>query len=126
MAKTKQRRPDRPKRPPRQLSAAPNLDYVEVEEGQEEQPEPERLLLFTWKEKEYFVEAPEPTVILEVLEVAADKSDIGAMGYMLKKSIGDENYKVLKQIPNLSNDEMNQIFDRAMDFMMGQIGELGN
>lgn len=127
MAKTKQRRADRPKRPPRALPEAPNLDFVEVEEGEEaEQPEPAKELLFTWKDTPYYMTAPEPTVVMDLLEAAADRSDIGAMGYLLRLAIGPENWRVLKSIPGLKNEELNQVFNRAMEFTMGSIGELGN
>lgn len=125
--KSKQRRPEKPRRPQRDLPPPLDLDYVEVEEGQEVQaPEPQKELLFTWKEKPYYMIMPEPTSVMDILEAAADRSDIGAMGYLLRMAIGPENWRVMKSIPGLTNEEMNQIFDRAMTFMMGSIGELGN
>lgn len=127
MAKQKQRRPEKPKRPARQLPAPLDLDFVEIEEGQEvEQPEPVKELLFTWKEKPYYMTRPEPAAVMDILEAAADRSDIGAMGYLLRLSIGPDNWKVLKNIPGITNDELSQVFDRAMEFTMGSIGELGN
>jgi hypothetical protein len=127
MAKNRQKRPDRPRRPTRELPAPLDLDYIEVEEGQEvEAQEPEKELLFTWKGKDYFMVQPEPTAVMDILEAAAERSDIGAMGYLLKLAIGPENWKVLKSIPNLKNEELSQVFNRAMEFTMGSIGELGN
>lgn len=123
--KSKQPRRDKPRRPPQELPAALDLDYTEVEEGEEEQ-EPKKELLFRYKGKDYYMVQPEHTVVMDIMEAAADRSDIGAMGYMVRLAIGPENWRVLKNIPNLKNEEMNQIFDRAMTFMMGSIGELGN
>lgn len=126
MAKTKQKRPDKPRRPQREMTAPVDLDYVEVEEG-EEPKEPVKELLFTWKGKDYFMEAPDATVMLELFEAAAERGDMAAMGLMLKRAIGEENYAVLKRIPDLTNEELNKVASRAMDFAMSTMDDaLGN
>lgn len=128
MAKTKKPRSNKPKRPPRQLTEAVDLDFQEVEEGEEDkEQEPVREKLFTWKGKEYFMEAPDATVMLDLFEAAAERGDMAAMGVMLKRAIGEENYRVLKSIPDLTTDELNKVASRAMDFAMSQMDEaLGN
>lgn len=125
----KKKREDKPRRPVRQLAEAVDLDYVEVPDGEEdaEEPEPIKEKLFTWKGKDYYMVAPDATVMLELFEAAAERGDMAAMGLMLKRAIGEENYRVLKSIPKLSNDELNQVASRAMDFAMSQMDEaLGN
>lgn len=125
----KKARKDRPKRPSRQLTEVIDLDFVEVPEGEEDKADQEPLkeLLFKWKGKDYFMVAPDATVMLELFEAAAERGDMAAMGFMLKRAIGEENYQVLKQIPDLSNEELNKVASRAMDFAMSTMDDtLGN
>lgn len=125
--KSRQRRPEKAKQPPKQLAAPLDLDFIEVEEGEEVKArEPVKELLFTWKGKQYFMTAPEPTITMDIMEVLAERSDLGAMAYMARLAIGPENWRVLKSIPNITNDELGQVFERALDFTMSQVSDLGN
>lgn len=125
MAKNKRPRQQKSKRPPQQLPPAVDFDFKEVDEDEEEQV-PQRELLFKWKGEEYWMDAPDPTMMLEIMEIAATRSDIGAMGAMARMAIGEKNWRVLKSIPELGNEELGQVFERALTFAMGSIGDLGN
>lgn len=115
--------------PQREAPPVVDLDFQEVPDG-EEGKEPEPVVqekLFTWKGKDYFIEKPDATLMLELLESASERGDMGAVGTMLKRVIGPENYRVLKNIPDLSNAELNAVIERAMYFTLGQMEDvLGN
>lgn len=124
----KKKRSDKPRRPARRITEAIDLDYTEVPDGEEDkEQEPVREKLFSYKGKDYFMEAPDATLMLELFEAAAERGDMAAMGFMLKRAIGAENYRVLKSIPDLTTEELNKVAERAMDFAMSTMDEaLGN
>jgi hypothetical protein len=125
MAKTKQKRDLTKKRRGPETPPPPvlDLDYTEVEEGAE-QPEPTKIELFKYKGTTYYMAEPDATLMLDLIKAAGERGEMGAVWVMLSGLMGEDTYRVLQGIPNLSKQELNGVVSRVMHFSMDVMDEI--
>ena len=107
--------------------APPVIDLDAVPEQTEDGEESPRIELFKYRGKTYYMAEPGANMMLRVLKSARDTGMLAAVGEMLEELIGEDTYKVLMDIDDLTNKELNGVIDRVMHFSMDRMeAVLGN
>jgi len=122
MANKKRRDQVKRQRPNEAPPPVLDLDFTEDEEA--EQPERPKIELFKYKGETYFMAEPDATLMLELIEAAGQRGEMGAVYVMLQGLMGDDAYRTLKSIPNLKKDELKQVINRVMHYSMDVMDEV--
>ena len=100
------------------------LDLDLTEERPEEEPEGRKIELFKYKDTTYYMAEPSATMMLDLIEAAGERGEMGAVHVMLTGLMGEDTYRVLKGIPGLTKDELSTVINRVMYFSMDVMDEI--
>lgn len=98
-----------------------DLDEVDVPD----QPiEPKKIELFKYKGQTYYMAEPDATLMLDLIEAAGQRGEMGAIYVMISGLMGEDTYRTFKSIPNLQKQELKTIMNRVMYFSMDVMDEI--
>jgi hypothetical protein len=115
------------KRPPEARPAPPAVNLDMEEENAPQQPDEEKVLLFTLNGTEYFMKPPHANLMLKVLWRARTDGMLVAVSEMLIQLMGEEAYRALMEYEDLTDTELRKVTDRVMHYSTGRMDSiLGN